>query len=184
MAHGRRLFFCLKSKKTPWLQTVSIYSIESIDKIWTSLEYMHTYCIRWWSNKESCKNNFTWQNVTDKNETALTTWHQYKSGILWVHLWRNLTFLSECQIFGSTMAGQSVSGHRSVSEGVRVIYRTPHSTLVQGTPCSRRSRSHSDQWVCSPLCLPYHWNINSQPSSTVYSGVGVGVYWCSCTNTM
>lgn len=82
------------------------YSIESIDKIWTSLEYMHTYCIRWWSNKESCKNAFTWQNVTDKNETALTTWHQYKSGILWVGLWRNLTFLSECQIFGSTMAGQ------------------------------------------------------------------------------
>lgn len=177
MAHGRRLFFCLKSKKNN-----HDYSIESIDKIWTSLEYMHTYCIRWWSNRESCKNAFTWQNVTDKNETALTTWHQYKSGILWVGLCRNLTFLSECQIFGSTMAGQSVSGHRSVSEGVPVIYRIPHSTLVQGTLCSRRSRSHSDQWVCSPLCLPYHWNINSQPSSTVYSGVGV--YWCSCTNTM
>lgn len=148
---------------------------------------MHTYCIRWWSNKESCKNNFTWQNVTDKNETALTTWHQYKSGILWVHFWRNLTFLSECQIFGSTMAEQSVSGHRSVSEGVRVIYRTPHSTLVQGTPCSRRSRSHSDQWVYSPLCLPYHWNINSQPLSTVYSGGGGGggctgaVYKIQCT---
>lgn len=128
---------------------------------------MHTYCIRWWSNKESCKNGFTWQNVTDKNETALTTWHQYKSGILWVGLCRNLTFLSECQIFGSTMAGQSVSGHRSVSEGVQVIYRIPHSTLVQGTLCSRRSRSHSDQWVCSPLCLPYHWNINSQCTGAV-----------------
>lgn len=105
-----------------------------------------------------------WQKWDSINNMA-----SYKSGILWVGLWRNLTFLSECQIFGSTMAGQSVSGHRSVSEGVQVIYRIPHSTLVQGTLCSRRSRSHSDQWVCSPLCLPYHWNINSQPLSTVYS---------------